>query len=146
MKTRTLIGVLALLVVSLGVHAQSGDEAKVIALENAWNTAQRDHDNVALEAILAETFIDTEADGTVMNRGQFLASVKDPNIKHIAMSNTDVKVVMFGKSALVTGIYHDKGTEKGKPYEVQGRFTDTWVFIDGRWQCVATASTPLPVK
>ena len=146
MQINRWTGLLLLAVLSLTAHAQNDDESRIIALENAWNTAQRDHDNVALENLLAGTFIDTEADGAVMDKGQFLAYIKDPNVKHISLTSTDVKVVMFDKTALVTGKYHDKGTEKGKPYEVLGRFTDTWVRIGGKWLCVASASTPLPEK
>jgi hypothetical protein len=28
--------------------------------------------------------------------------------------------------------------DKGKPWERRGRFTDTWIFISGRWQCAAS--------
>jgi len=35
-------------------------------------------------------------------------------------------------------MYYEKGTDKGKPWERRGRFTDTWMFMDNRWQCVAS--------
>jgi hypothetical protein len=41
----------------------------------------------------------------------------------------------------VTGVYREKGTYKGKPYQRRGRFTDTWVKQKGTWQCVASQST-----
>jgi hypothetical protein len=28
--------------------------------------------------------------------------------------------------------------DKGKPWERRGRFTDTWMILDGRWQCIAS--------
>ncbi len=140
MKTITLLSILGL---SCLIWAQSGEEAKVLALENAWNVAQKDHDNKSLEMILADTFIDTEASGTVMNKGQFLAYIKDPSVKHTSLTSSDVKIQMFGATAVVTGTYRDRGTEKGEPYDVQGRFTDTWVQLNGKWQCVSSASTQL---
>jgi ketosteroid isomerase-like protein len=51
--------------------------------------------------------------------------------------------VMYGDSAIVTGIYRSKGTYQGGPYEHIGRFTDTWVYTDGRWQCVASHTSLL---
>jgi ketosteroid isomerase-like protein len=48
---------------------------------------------------------------------------------------------MYGDCAVVSGIYREKGTNKGKPYNRHGRFTDTWVRIDNTWQCVASQST-----
>jgi hypothetical protein len=35
----------------------------------------------------------------------------------------------------------DKGTYKGKPFNHRGRFTDTWVRLNGKWLCVATHSS-----
>jgi ketosteroid isomerase-like protein len=146
LKTRTWIVCFLLVSFAAAAQVQNGEAAKVLALEKAWNAAQRDHDNAALEPILAETFIDTEADGTVMDRGRYLAYIKDPGIKHLSLTSSDLKVVLFENGALVNGTYHDKGTEKGQSYEIRGRFTDTWVLRNGKWRCVASASTPLPLK
>jgi ketosteroid isomerase-like protein len=49
-----------------------------------------------------------------------------------------MKVDLYGTAAVVTGTYHAKGTYQGKPYDHFGRFTDTWVFANGKWQCVAS--------
>jgi ketosteroid isomerase-like protein len=45
---------------------------------------------------------------------------------------------MHGNTAVVTGAYHEKGTEKGKPYEYRDRFTDVWMNTNGRWQVIAS--------
>ena len=146
MKISKILSLFVLLFAASGLLAQSSEEAKVLALENAWNTAQKDHDNKSLEMILADTFIDTEASGSVMNKGQFLAYIKDPSVKHASLTSSDVKIQMFGTTAVVTGTYRDRGTDKGEPYDVQGRFTDTWVQLNGKWQCVSSASTQLGLK
>jgi CPA1 family monovalent cation:H+ antiporter len=41
-------------------------------------------------------------------------------------------------TAVVTGAYYEKGVDKGKSWERRGRFTDTWMNLDGRWQCIAS--------
>lgn len=124
-------------------QARSDAEAKLIAMENAWNAAQRDHDTKALDALVADTFINTEWDGSVENKAQFLNSIKDTSTKFASMSNDNVSVFMYGNTAIVAGAYHGKGTKNGKPYEAHGRFTDTWVLMNGKWQCVASASQHL---
>ena len=120
---------------------RSEAESKLLAMENAWNAAQRDHDVKAMESLVAETFINTEWDGTVENRAQFLQSIKDPTFKFISLNNDNVSVFMYGTTGIVAGAYHVKATKAGKPYESHGRFTDTWVQVNGRWQCVASAAT-----
>ena len=138
--------VLIVLCGALAAYPQSADESKILALENVWNNAQREHDAKALEAMFADTFIDTEADGKVMNRAQYLASVKDPNLQHQILVNTEMKVFFYGQTAIVLATYHDKGTENGKPFDMMGRFTDTWINSNGKWLCVSTALTPIHAK
>jgi ketosteroid isomerase-like protein len=138
---------LGLVLLLLAIPAIAGsqdtraDESKIIAMENAWNQAQLQHDAKALELMVADGFVDTEADGSVNNKAQFLASIKDPSFEPASMVNEDVRVHIYRDVAVVTGGYRTKGTIKGKPYEHRGRFTDTWINLGGRWQCVASHSS-----
>lgn len=115
----------------------------LIALENAWNQAQLHHDSKALEALVGDQFISTDNDGKLMNRAEFLADNRDPDYVFSLMTNTDMKVFTYGESAVVAGIYHAKGTYKNKPFDHTGRFTDTWVLQNGKWQCVASHTSPI---
>jgi hypothetical protein len=139
---RVLIGLVCCLAVcSSAFAANSADESKILALENAWNQAQLHHDANALDQLLPATFVNTDYDGTVMNKAQFLADLKDPAYQATLVVNQDVKIHSYSNAAVVTGTYHTKGKYKNKPFEHWGRFTDTWLFQDGIWQCVASHSS-----
>jgi len=112
-------------------------------MEHLWNEAQLNHDSRALDGLIGANFINTEYDGEVSDKAKFLADIKDPQFKPTNLTIQDLKVNMYGDSAVVAGIYHTKGTYQGKPYEHFGRFTDTWVFTEGRWQCVASHTSLL---
>jgi ketosteroid isomerase-like protein len=137
------------LLLSVCALAQSGtpevaaQEAKLVVLERLWNDAQVHRDAHAIEALIADRFINTEYDGEVSERDKFLSDIKDPEFKPAAMNIRDVKVNLFRDTAVVTGVYHAKGTYAGKPYEHTGRFTDTWIFESGRWLCVASHTSLL---
>jgi len=133
--------VLCFAVCSAGFAANPADESKILALENAWNQAQLHHDAAALDQLLPASFVNTDYDGTVMNKAQFLADLKDPGYQVSLVVNQDVKIYSYSNAAVVTGTYHTKGTYKGKPFEHWGRFTDTWLFQDATWQCVASHSS-----
>jgi len=120
-----------------------GNEALLIALENAWNQAQLHHDSKALDGLVAENFISTDNDGILSTKAQFLADNKDPAYAPSVMANSEEKVFFYETVAVVAGIYHAKGLYKGKPFDHYGRFTDTWVFINGKWLCVASHTSPL---
>jgi hypothetical protein len=122
----------------------SRDEtSKLLALENAWNLAQIHHDSKALARLVSDQFIYTETDGSVMDKAQFLADNEDPDYQPTVMANDDVKVYSYPNMAVIAGRYHAKGTYKGKPFDQYGRFTDTWIYLGGVWQCVASHTTRL---
>jgi hypothetical protein len=128
---------------AMAVAQSSGDDKVILALENGWNQAQVHHDAKALEALVANGFISTDNDGVVMNKAQFLEDAKDMAYKADSAANDEVKVQMYDKAAVVTGRYHTKGTFKGKAFDHWGRFTDTWIYQGGRWQCVASHTSHL---
>jgi hypothetical protein len=121
----------------------SAETAKLVALERMWNQAQVIRDATAVASMIGDKFVNTEWDGEVSDRGKFLADFADPKFQPTLMNIQDVKVDMYATTAIVSGAYHTKGTYGAKPYEHFGRFTDTWVFQDGKWLCVASHTSLL---
>jgi hypothetical protein len=119
-----------------------GNESLLIALENAWNQAQLHHDSKALDGLVADTFISTDNDGVFQTKAQFLADNKDPSYAPTLMANSDERIFLYDNAAVVAGTYHAKGTYKRKPFDHYG-FTDTWVYTNGKWLCVASHTSAL---
>jgi hypothetical protein len=120
-----------------------GSDSLLIALENVWNQAQLHHDSKALRGLVADSFISTDNDGTFMTKSQFLADNMDLSYAPSLMTNKDERVFLYDNAAVVAGIYHAKGLYKGKPFDHYGRFTDTWIYLNGKWLCVATHTSAL---
>ena len=120
-----------------------GQETRLMVLERLWNEAQVHRDASAIGSMIADKFTDTEYDGEISDRGKFLADIADPKFKPASLTIQDVRVNLYRDTAVITGIYHAKGTYQGKPYDHLGRFTDTWIFEEGKWQCVASHSSLL---
>ena len=86
------------------------------------------------EELLADDFLNTNADGSFVNRAQFLAQIAKP----MTVSNfqcEDVLIRVMGDFAIIHGrtTYRKPGGQPGA-----GRYTDMWALRDGRWLCVAT--------
>ena len=145
MKLRaiTVVVLACNLIVAAQVAIQDprAEKSKLIALENAWNQAQIHRYGEALNTLIADTFVYTDWDGTVMNKSKFIADSKDPSVQTTSVSNDGVDVYFYPGVAVVTGAYHTKGANKGKPFDHYGRFTDTWILSGGQWQCVASHTT-----
>lgn len=135
MKRKLIVAAVWLLAPFLAV---AQDSSKIIAMENLWNRAELNNDAAAVRLLLAEDFVMTVAEGTLYNKAEMIASVADKSYRPDVLQSTDMKVHYYGNTAVVTGAYYEKGNDKGKPWERRGRFTDTWMNLEGRWQCIAS--------
>ena len=122
-------------------HSQSADETLILALESAWNQAELHHDAKAAADIMADTFISVDHHGKLLNKAQYLTDLKDESFHPQQISNENPKVYIYGDTAIVTSAYRTKGTDSGQPFVHHGRFTDTWVKLNGKWVCVADQET-----
>ena len=147
MKTRVVLCLLllggSLVDAQNTVASTHGNETLLIALENGWNQAQLHHDSKALDGLVADTFISTDNDGAFMTKTQFLADNRDLSYASTLMTNSDERIFLYGDMAVVAGIYHARGLNRGKPFDHYGRFTDTWAYLNGKWMCVATHTSAL---
>ena len=119
---------------------------RVQALELAWNHALESKDTQALSKLFANTFLSVDIDGSLQSKSEFLASIKAPDYQPSQAVTEQSGVQVYGNSAVVVGVFRVKGIDKGKPYQHRERFVDTWIKIDGNWQCVATTSTLITAK
>ena len=85
------------------------------------------------EQILSDDFLNTNADGSLVNRAQFLAQIARP----MTVSNfqcEDVLIRVMGDFAIIHGRTTYTKAD-GKPGV--GRYTDMWALRNGSWLCVA---------
>lgn len=150
MKSKLLLaGFLLTIGTALALRGQDTEKDEVghiRALEIAWNHALESKDANALNMLLANTMVSVDIDGSVTNKSEFLASIKAPDYQPSQAVTEQSSVQLYGDAAVVVGIFRVKGTEKGKAYVHRERFVDTWVKINGTWQCVATTSALIAAK
>ncbi len=141
-----LIGLL-----SLGSAAWSqaqttgGTEKAVAALEEQWLQALKTNNPDLLAPLLADKLVITSEVGKVAGKAETLADVK--SMKWNSAENSDVKVTVFGDTAIATGGLKGRGTDaSGKPFDLDVRWTDTWVKMpSGKWQCVASHDSTIKI-
>jgi ketosteroid isomerase-like protein len=148
---KIMLAVLALLFTSVLAAAPQqqnvrDEGGRVLALEKAWNLALEEKNTKALDMLLANTMVSIDIDGSISSRSKFLASIKSPEYQPSQAVTEQSTVQVYGDTAVVVGIFRVKGTEKGKPYVHRERFVDTWIKINGTWQCVVTTSTLIAAK
>lgn len=124
----------------------SADEIQIRQLERAWNQAEARQEVQEVSSLLADTLAYTDYDGSFMNKAEYMKWVAAPQQKADHLYDEGLTVQVYGNAAVVTGIYRETGTNKGKPYVIRSRYTDTWIKRNGAWLCAASHSTLIPGK
>ena len=121
-----------------------GTEQAVAALEQKWLQSQRTNNTDLLAPLLADNFVQTSSEGKVTtSKADALADAK--STKWSSVEYNDLKVIVFGDTAIAIGSFKGKGTDaSGKPLDENARFTDTWMKMpNGKWQCIASHDSPV---
>jgi len=124
-------------------RAASTVKKAVAAREEQWLQSHKTNNPDLVAPLLGKSIVVTSSDGRVHDKAEMLAIAK--KTKYDAVDYTDLKVSVFGNTAIATGGFDASGTdEAGKPFEAHERWTDTWLRMPrGKWLCVASAGTPI---
>jgi ketosteroid isomerase-like protein len=147
MRRAILLGIITLLA-SSPVQAQgpSSAERELVRLENDWSTALQKRDTAFLQKLFADEFLSTDATGAAFNKAQEIANWTTEGARLDSFLLSDLKVHVYGDTAVVTGVNTMKGTYRGQDFGGAFRFTDVFVKRGGRWQAVATQATLVAKK
>jgi hypothetical protein len=136
---------LALLVFSpftFGINCpkdQPRDGSALLQLERTWAKALEANDGDAVGCLLADEFQDADVHGDLHNRGETLAHVAQRKRSHNDLSEMEPHVQ--SDFAYVRGL--DTVTDAQGKIVAKIRFTDIFVYRDGRWVAVAGQETLL---
>jgi ketosteroid isomerase-like protein len=141
MKFLTAMSVLIL--ISLAWPARSPAEKDISDLEYRWADAQKTGNASVAEPLIAETFVNTDADGASYGKAQLLSNLTGGKWEINGISDVSVKI--YGNAAVATGSWRGRGVDgDGSQIDRSERWTDTWVkTTNGKWQCVASQQTTL---
>jgi ketosteroid isomerase-like protein len=113
------------------------DLAQLERLNHDYVEAVQRSDVRRFEELLAEDFLNSNPDGSLVDRAGFLAQIARPAaITNLAAH--DVRIRLLGDVALV---HARTSYRKADGSAGAGRYTDIWQRRNGRWLCVAAQVT-----
>ena len=144
---------LALLVLSAApgiAHAQQSPADKateqvLFRLENDFARAVVKRDAAALRRITAPRWVYSDESG-VMEREAGIAAFTTGTDTVREASNEKMRALIYDHSAAVIGILVMKGSGPHGAFTNRYRYTDTFVKLDGRWECIASQDYLMPQK
>jgi len=99
------------------------------------------NDFAALEALLDDALVYTHSSGRVETKAEFIAALRSGQLKYVAADLDDLRVRIYGSTALVTGHARMTVESGGRQRVLEIRFLDVYLRRDARWRQVAWQST-----
>jgi ketosteroid isomerase-like protein len=124
-----------------GVAAGQSTEDEIKKLETERATAVVKADMAVLDKYTSDDYTLINANGQVANKAQMLDGFKSGKSKLTMNEVSDMKVRVYGNTAVITGKSNVKGMLGGKDVTGPVMFTRVYVKKDGRWQSVALQQT-----
>jgi len=94
-----------------------------------------------IRQFVSDDWIIINADGGIIDRQRFLEVIKSGTLTHEMMESDDMRVRVYGDSAVVSAVTRSKGEFMGQEFTTHERSTDVFVRRDGQWRCVLTQLT-----
>lgn len=101
-------------------------------------------DRKGLEAVMHRDLVYFHSSGVADNKDSYIASIFSGKSNYQSIDPVELVTRVYGKTGINTGIVNivNLGAD-GKETPLKLRFTDVFVFEDGRWQMVSWQSTKL---
>ena len=152
-NVRGRVIVLMLLVSTAGVDAAAqvarsgkgpvGVKRALFALEEESTRALVRRDGRVLDRLRAPDFVYTENDQVMTKDELIRAVVSGPDTVELA-GMEDMRAYVYGNTAVVTGWLAMRGRGPSGRFDRRFRYTDTWLYRDGRWRVIAAQEYLVP--
>ena len=121
-------------------------EEEILKVEKEFVDAIARNDPEGIERFVTDDWIIINADGGIIDKERFLGVIKSGALTHEMMESDDIRLRLYGDSAVLTALARSKGKFMGQDFSTHERSTDVFVRLDGQWQCVLTQLTGFTKK
>jgi ketosteroid isomerase-like protein len=154
MKRTPIIAALVLSAISSAIAQQKTARPQgALSVEQAIQQQDQERiraqiaaDTVALRRIYADDFLGIGPTGVVRTKPQVIADFTSHALTYQSITTAEVRVRVYGSTAVETGRSTMAGQDKGKAVPRDNRFTRVWVLTAGRWQLVANHYSLMAVQ
>lgn len=117
------------------------DEQMLRRIEREWEDANKNKDKAWFERTFTDEYTAINAVGKMFTKTEDIADTLSNTDTITSAELSDMRVRVYGDTAVVTGRLHRVGKDKNGNFDRNYIFTDTFVKRDGRWQVIATQAT-----
>jgi ketosteroid isomerase-like protein len=126
-----------------GAAGAASVEQQIMKMERDRAAAVVKGDVSVMEGLTSDDYTLINANGQLSGKAETMNNIRTGVIKLTANEVSDMKVRVYGDTAVVTGKSTAKGTIGGRELKGPVMFTRVYVKKDGKWQSVAFQQTPV---
>lgn len=116
-------------------------EGAVLKMEQQWEDALTKSDTAALDKLYDEKIVYTHSSGKVDTKSSYINTIKSGATKYESMKRDDIKVTVYGKTAVVTCHWEVHVLAQGNKLDLNARYLHVYVQEGDGWKMVAHEST-----
>ena len=113
-------------------------EQAIKKVEKEWAEALVKRDLAAIDRIESPDWMLADPEGNLVSKANTDADLKSGALTFETVHNDELKVRVFGDTAIASGLVTEKIKFQGQQTSAQYRFTDVFIRRDGRWQAIST--------
>ncbi len=125
----------------ISLNSETNVERDIKSLEEARNQAVLHGDVATLDRMTSDDYTFITLRGELRTKSDILKGFASGSFHYDSRQVSDLKVRVYGDTAIVTGRSVQKGMENGKDYSGDYRFTRVYVKENGHWLTVALQTT-----
>ena len=122
----------------LAADDKSKDEEAIKKIEHEWADALVKKDQAVIDRIESPDWMLSDPEGNLVAKAKADADLKSGTVTFESFHTDDLKVRVFGDTAVAYGLETEKSKYQGQDTSGQYRFTDVFIKRDGRWQAIST--------
>ena len=117
---------------------------EIESLEMEWRRAQLTDNIAVIDRLLADDYLGISALGTLETKADVMATGRAGTRKLTQLDLSDVKIRIYGDTAVVTSKVDLRGKSAGRDISGRYRYTRVYTNHGGQWKIVSFESSRMP--
>jgi ketosteroid isomerase-like protein len=138
------VGTIPALAIPFSHHDSASQHKEIEGLEQDWRRALLASNMSELDHLLADDYLGVTANGTLETKADLLAMRRTGTIRFSQLDLSDLKVRVYGDTAVVTSKAEVSGTNGGTDISGRYRYTRVYNRRNGQWRIVSFEASRIP--
>jgi ketosteroid isomerase-like protein len=129
---------------ALNSSTAPSEETAVLKAEHEWVDAALKGDVNAFSSLMSDEYLALLTGARIRDKAAWVAGLQAGTTTYRSVDLSNLKVRLYGNTAVVFGDYSQVATSGGKDNSASGKYLDVWVKRGGHWQVVASSFSRTP--